>query len=158
MTETSNNSMNKTRLLLYLLILLLPSCATLGGKVGEDFFLDVKYRSCYDGDTCRFDISGVHPLIGDNMPVRLRGIDTPEIKGKCDAEKRKAIEARNLLRNLLKEAQKIDLVEVSKGKYFRFVALIEADGVDTSKVILDTKLGVPYDGEKKTHDWCGEKE
>jgi len=50
-------------------------------------FPNLTYRSCYDGDTCRFDIPNVHPFFGENIPVRLAGIDTPEKEG--NAKKRK---------------------------------------------------------------------
>ena len=45
-----------------------------------------KYISAYDGDTFRVDIAEIHPLIGRNMPIRLRGVDTPEMRGRCDQE------------------------------------------------------------------------
>ena len=34
-------------------------------------FPNVTYRSCYDGDTCRMDIPGLHPLVGNNIPIRF---------------------------------------------------------------------------------------
>ena len=39
-------------------------------------FPHVTYRTCYDGDTCRFDIPNVHPFFGENIPIRIAGIDT----------------------------------------------------------------------------------
>ena len=56
----------------------------------SDYYGDLvveKYISAYDGDTFRVDIAEIHPLIGLNLPIRLRGVDTPEIRGKCDQEK-----------------------------------------------------------------------
>lgn len=41
----------------------------------------------YDGDTFRVNISSYPDVIGKNMPIRLSGIDTPEIRGKCEKEK-----------------------------------------------------------------------
>lgn len=67
---------------------------TYGDMVG------VVYRSNYDGDTIRFDISGIHPLFGNNIPIRLRGVDTPEIRGTCPEEKRLGITARDLVRRI----------------------------------------------------------
>ncbi len=58
---------------------------------------NVTYRSCYDGDTCRFDIPKPHPFFGENIPVRIAGIDTPERQGKCDQEKQLAVKARDLM-------------------------------------------------------------
>ena len=59
-----------------------------------------KYLSAYDGDTFRMNISDVHPIIGRDMPIRLRGVDTPEIRGRCDEEKALAIKARDFVRDL----------------------------------------------------------
>lgn len=67
---------------------------------------------------------------------RIRGIDTPEIRGKCAAKKRKARAARDYLRNLLKAASRIDLVDVKRGKYFRIIATVKADGVDVVPLMI----------------------
>jgi len=118
------------------------------------YFADVEYLYCYDGDTCRFNIPNVVPIIGDNMVVRLRDIDTPEIKGKCEAERKLAIKARDELRKMLKGAERIDLIDVVRGKYFRFVTTIMADGINTSEVLIEKGLAVSYQGKKKIKDWC----
>lgn len=39
--------------------------------------------SIYDGDTFRANIKGLHSLIGERISIRVAGIDTPEIRGKC---------------------------------------------------------------------------
>ncbi len=59
-------------LALFLLLSILSASALAYG------FPNVIYRSCYDGDTCRFDIPNVHPFFGENIPIRIAGIDTPE--------------------------------------------------------------------------------
>lgn len=38
-----------------------------------------KVVSVYDGDTMRVNVSGWPPVVGQNMPIRVRGVDTPEI-------------------------------------------------------------------------------
>ena len=45
------------------------------------------YVRNYDGDTITFTLPGLHPIIGEKISIRVNGIDTPEIKGKCDKEK-----------------------------------------------------------------------
>jgi endonuclease YncB( thermonuclease family) len=65
---------------------------------------DVQFLYCYDGDTCTFNIPYVHPLLGKKIAVRFRGIDTPEIKGKCEKEKAIAQEAKKLVNQMLKQA------------------------------------------------------
>ena len=82
-----------------LALLILPALA------GAVDFSGVTFHDCYDGDTCKFTIPGVHPLLGEKIPVRFRGIDTPEIRGKCQAEKDRAVLARDFLRRLLEGAK-----------------------------------------------------
>ena len=43
--------------------------------------------SIYDGDTFRATIDGWHPLIGERISIRVNGVDTPEMRGKCEQEK-----------------------------------------------------------------------
>ena len=108
-------------------------------------FPNVTYRTCYDGDTCRFDIPGLHPLLGKNIPIRFAGVDTPEMRGKCQQEKDLAIKARNRVQDLLSQAHSIILKDVERGKYFRLVASVEADGQDVSDLLIQEGLAVPYE-------------
>ena len=117
-------------------------------------FPNVTNWSCYDGDTCRFDIPNVHPFFGENIPVRLAGIDTPEKRGKCQHEKDLAIQARDYVMGILEKAQSITLKDVVRGKYFRIVATVEADGQDVSDLLIQEGLAVVYDGGTKVKDWC----
>lgn len=117
-------------------------------------FQSVTYHRCYDGDTCTFTIPSVHPLFGDKINVRLAGIDTAEIRGKCDQEKALARKARDIVRQILNQATRIDLVDASRGKYFRIVAIVVADGQDVSRVLITRGLAIPYDGGRKTQRWC----
>jgi len=124
--------------------------------VAADYYGDLvveKYISAYDGDTFRVDVAEIHPLIGRNMPIRLRGVDTPEIRGKCDQEKALAIKARDFVRELLANAETIVLKNIDRGKYFRIVADVSVDGVDLGSTLLENSLGRPYGGGKK-ESWC----
>jgi len=42
-----------------------------------------------------------------------------------------------------------------RGKYFRIVGRLNADGVDISELLIERQLAVLYDGGTKTKDWCG---
>ena len=112
-----------------------------------------KYLSNYDGDTFRVDIPDVHPIIGQNIPIRLRGVDTPEILGKCDEEKALAIKARDFVRDLLANAESIILQNIGRDDFFRILADVSVDGVDLSRTLIQNKLGRFYDGGKK-ESWC----
>jgi len=112
------------------------------------------YHTCYDGDTCMMSLPGIHPLFGDHIPVRLAGIDTPEMKGQCEREKQLARQARDLVRSTLSQARTIYLRKASRDKYFRIDALVLADGQDLSEILITQGLAVPYDGGTKIKDWC----
>ena len=119
-----------------------------------DPFRTVVYHTCYDGDTCMVSIPGLPEIFGDHILVRLAGIDTPEIKGKCHREKQLARQARDLIRTVLSQAEQISLVRPSRDKYFRIDARVIADGQDVGAILLERGLAVPYDGGTRNGSWC----
>ena len=109
--------------------------------------------SVYDGDTFRVDIDSLPPIVGKNIPIRLNGVDTPEIRGKCEYEKDLAIKARDFVRNKLANAKEIKLNNLQRGKYFRVVANVMVDGVSLEQELLDKEFAYKYTGGKKS-SWC----
>ena len=73
---------------------------------------------------------------------RSRG--APEVRTKCEAE----TAAR------LRPATAIELRGVKRGKYFRLVAEVIADGVNLSDLLLASGLARPYDGGKRERTFC----
>jgi endonuclease YncB( thermonuclease family) len=112
-----------------------------------------KVISVYDGDTFRADIDSLPPIVGKNIPIRLNGVDTPEIQGKCQYEKDLAVKARDFVRNKLANAKEIKLTKLQRGKYFRVVADVIVDGFSLEKELLENKLAYKYTGGKKS-SWC----
>ena len=112
-----------------------------------------KVISVYDGDTFRVDINSLPPIVGKNIPIRVNGVDTPEIRGKCQYEKNLALKARDFVRDKLSNAKEIKLTNLQRGKYFRVVANVLVDGVSLEQELLDNKLAYRYDGGKKL-SWC----
>ena len=112
-----------------------------------------KVISVYDGDTFRVDIDSLPPIVGKNIPIRLNGVDTPEIRGKCKYEKDLALKARDFVRNKLANAKEIKLTKLQRGKYFRVVADVLIDGVSLEQELLDNRLAYKYTGGKKS-SWC----
>lgn len=55
--------------------------------------------SVYDGDTFTAECHP-WPQIEVTVSVRVNGVDTPEIRGKCEAEKRQAKQARDYVRSI----------------------------------------------------------
>jgi len=112
-----------------------------------------KVISVYDGDTFRVNIDSLPPIVGKNIPVRLEGVDTPEINGKCQYEKDLALEARDFVRSKLANAVEILLNDLQRGKYFRIVAKVYIDGVSLEEELLQNGLAYQYNGGKKSN-WC----
>jgi len=110
--------------------------------------------SIYDGDTFRANLKGLHPLISKRIAIRVSGVDTPEIKGRCKKEKELALKAKKFTVQFLRTANKIELRNVKRGKYFRIVADVFADNKSLTKALLNSGLAVPYTGAKKYKNWC----
>ena len=100
-----------TKLILTILLLLLPRAA------GVDYN-KVKLLRVYDGDTIVVDLPCEDTLYCRSLSVRIKGIDTPELRAKCAKEKEQAIAARNFTRSFL-EGKEVRLTDCSRGKFFR---------------------------------------
>ena len=121
-----------------------------------------KYRSCYDGDTCRIDFIKnitegyiVPEFFADDVRIRLAGIDTPEIKGKCVQEKRLAIKARDYLNDTLKKANSI-VIDIDNNNKLdslgRYLAVLYVDDININNLMR--ALGYARVEQKGYHDWC----
>ena len=128
------------------------SAANLNNKEYGTLIVE-QITSIYDGDTFRANLKGVPPIIGNRMSIRLSGVDTPEIRGKCDREKKLALQAKQFTVAFLRNAKFIQLIHIKRGKYFRIVAEVDADGQNLSDALVKAGLAVPYDGGTKTN-WC----
>jgi micrococcal nuclease len=117
-------------------------------------FDNIAITEVVDGDTLRAEIHELpYPL--NKVSIRVLGIDTPEIHGKCQLEKEKAQEAKQFLSEKLKETKHVTLSSLHWDKYGgRILAEVYFDGVNISKLLIDEGLAVPYWGQKKTMDWC----
>ena len=115
---------------------------------------NVEVFRCYDGDTCTVNIPGDMPSVfSESIPIRILGIDTPEIRGQCAKEKALAIKARDEARKFV-VGKKVILSNVQRDKYFRLVADMSTDEGDLATRLLDLNLAVPYDGGTKSSTWC----
>ena len=119
-----------------------------------DDMVVTEVTSIYDGDTFRANIKDYPAIVGHRISIRVRGIDAPEIKGKCELEKLLARKAKQQTVFMLRGAKKIELKNISRGKYFRLIADVYVDDVLLSEILISSKLAVPYDGRTKTKDWC----
>lgn len=133
--------MRYVNILIFLIVFALPACC-------QDF-RGVKYIKNYDGDTYTFDLGEGVPELFRTMPLRLYGIDTPEMRAKNPQEKEKAVQAKNFGQSELVGAKQIDLVNCKDDKYFRILCSVNYDGKDLTGELLKRNMGYPYYGGKK---------
>lgn len=107
----------------------------------------------YDGDTFFINIDNTLDVFGKNLGIRIKGVDTPEIRGKCSQEKFKAILAKEYLKESLDKANCIILKNLERGKYFRVLADVYINGENMADKLLNQNLAVKYQGGKK-HNFC----
>lgn len=136
--------MKRIEILIALLIVLITAMIA-----NAQDFNNVKYIRNHDGDTFTFDLGASLPPLFREMPLRLYGIDTPEIVTKNPKEKAKAILARDFAKNQLIKAKQINLVQCGKDKYFRINCRVNYDGNDLTNELLKHNYGYAYFGEKK---------
>ena len=135
-----------------LVAICLISFTVIKANESESYTIE-KIISVYDGDTFRADIRGLPDIIGKNIATRILGIDTPEIKGKCEEEKIVAIKARDFSRKALFNAKTITLKNLKRDKYFRLLADVYFDDIDLANALLVNNFAVKYSGKKKS-SWC----
>ena len=141
-------------------------------KTTKPFVAPVSRGKCikvYDGDTITvatrlpFDRT-VNKALADTVfrfAVRLAGIDCPEIKGKTNTEKARALVARDVLKDKILDKHVI-LKNVMTEKYGRLLAdvYVVENGREVwlNKWMLDNGHAVFYDGgtKKVPEDWTTE--
>ena len=141
---------------LFLLILfafLLPLTTVKAGprKIEGQVFAEVV--TVRDGDTIKV-VAHTWPGHLVEVYIRIRGIDTPELSGRCPSEITRAVEAKRELDRIV-DGQPVMLTQISGGKYFgRVIARVQTSaGLDVSEHMLASGHAVPYRGRKR-QSWC----
>ena len=109
-------------------------------------FTVVKVR---DGDTFVINIENVPDVFGKEIAVRIRGIDTPEIKEKREEIRNIAIKAKEELEKLFNSGNKIILYNLGRDKYFRLLASVKVGGIEVAEYMIKKGLAKSYDGGAK---------
>jgi len=125
------------------------------GSIAVDYIVSI-----YDGDTFKVTVPDWPDIVGHEISIRIRGIDTPEIRGKCEAEKLLAIMARDRVALWLETHPVIELRNIGRCKYFRIIAdVIDIDsGISLGDLLIEEGYANPYDGRKKNSNWCTNEE
>lgn len=107
-----------------------------------------------DGDSVQVAVE-IWPGITVQPLIRISGVDSPELRGKCSEEKALAGMAKALVRHLLPPGSKVILKRVKNDKYAgRYLSEVTLnDGRSLSAVLLAQGLARPYGGGKRK-PWC----
>ncbi|SET47045.1 thermonuclease family protein [Thalassotalea agarivorans] len=135
-------------------VLLCLACSVNAKQFGNVYVSQVV--SVYDADTFRVNLQNFPDIAGKNMPIRVNGVDAPEIRGKCTYEKALAKKAKAFAQALLLNAKEIELKNMQRGKYFRFIADVYIDGKNLANLLIEHNLARPYQGGKR-QSWCNQQ-
>ena len=116
-----------------------------------------KVVSVYDGDT--ITVAAYLPESNKQVykfSVRLRGIDSPELRGSSATEKKHAIVSRDALSGRILN-QYIDIKNVSTEKYGRLLADVYFKDTNMNEWMISNNYAVKYDGGTKHRDKSWDK-
>lgn len=110
---------------------------------------EVRVVSIYDGDTFTVDIPNYPAIIGKRVPVRIYGIDCPEMRDKDTVKKEAARKAKQRTVELLRGAKCVSIERPTRDKYFRILGVVKVDGVNIAEILFKEGLAKEYYGGKK---------
>jgi len=85
--------------------------------------------------------------------VRIVGLDAPEIRARCPAEYRLAVQARARLAVLI--AAGVTLHPQGRDRYRRTLAVVrDRSGPDVAEVLIEEGLAREYHGRGRRGGWC----
>ena len=110
-----------------------------------------------DGDTIKVEIPSVHPIL-TRMSIRVYGVQAPEVHSKDACELKRGFEAKAFVQNELKDAKRIDIVNLKWGKFAgRILGDVIYDGKNLREALTANNLVIEYYGKKKPEvNWCGD--
>jgi endonuclease YncB( thermonuclease family) len=141
------------------LLVLLPALILAPVSVRAENIIDgpvvAEILRVIDGDTMLVT-ARPWPQQSIEVYVRLRGIDTPELRSSCTAGRDAAAAAKQRLEGLAAASPHVKLTRIAADKYFgRIVAdVVMADGRDPAKDMLEAGLAAGYSGSGRKHDLC----
>ena len=113
-----------------------------------------RVKNVIDGDTVKVE-ARLWPGIIAQINVRVRGVDTPEIRrAQCgEYERQRGRAARDFVRGII--GKNVWLINVTHGKFGRRVvaSVWLSDGRDLATLLIATGHGRPYRGGRRSK-WC----
>lgn len=122
-------------------------------KEKQQYIYQSRFVTAYDGDSLTL-IDDLGHGVSFKSKVRLKGLDTPELRGGTPTTKAAAKIVRDYVRMwCTSEESEFPLVTVSlngdKDKYGRWLIELYKDGILLNHHLLEISFARPYFGEKK---------
>lgn len=109
-------------------------------------WLLIAVLAVHDGDTLAVNLPCAIDIVCKRMPIRISGIDTPELTDERPAIKLLARQARARVIALTGRTHTVEMAVVGRDKYFRLDADIYSDGVSIAEILKAEGLAKPYTG------------
>lgn len=143
-----------------MVILLAGSISVSLARVDTDNRYEWPILGVVDGDTLKIHLPGL-PSELQPVKVRVRGVDTPELQGKCAVEKLSARKASTFTQRLVDAAKAAEKpIYFSKIGWDKYGGRIDADVVIDGRSLADMLVGAGlarrYQRSKRG-SWCGGK-
>ena len=123
------------------------------GYTPDELLSYFEFERCIDGDTLKVKNNALPDIFGRNLSIRVRGLDTPELRGKCAHEKKLAVRSKEFCSFLMKNAENIEFKNLERGKFFRVVADVHIDSKNYANQMIFNDHGRVYSNTKK-NNWC----
>ena len=96
------------------------------------------------------------PIIGNEIGVRVGGIDTPERHDPDPLNREVSDKGRALVAAICPAGAVVVVRDMWRDKFFRTGGSVTCEGVDIAQKLIDNQLATPYDGGTKPK-WVGGK-
>ena len=103
--------------------------------------------SVHDGDTLTVNLPCEIAEVCQKMPIRINGIDTPELNDKRPEIRQMARIAREELKQMTSASHKVEMRIIGRDKYFRLDAELYSDGISIAESLTKQGLARPYTGQ-----------
>ena len=134
----------KKKILFFFLFFCVPlTLANASQEIKPQNFNKVFLVSVYDGDTFRVRLSCRYALFCQDISIRVRGVDCPEIRGGTKESKAAAKTAKEFTKDFLKSG-KILLRNCGRDKYFRVLCDVKVNNKDLATELLAAHHAIPY--------------
>lgn len=118
-------------------------------KTYYDNITDFEIVKVRDGDTFVINVKNIPDVFGEEIAVRIRGIDAPELNDERDEIRKISIQAKEELERLLYSGEKVVLYDLGRDKYFRLLASVKVGDIDIAEYMIEIGLAKKYEGGKK---------